>query len=250
MENRKVALITGAGSGIGRAAALALHTCGFQVVLVGRNRGNLVETAALSGSADRFLVCPTDVTDEKSVDAAFELVTEKLGRLDLLFNNAGIGTPSVQLDELKIADWRKCIDVNLTGSFLCARKAFGIMKRQLPKGGRIVNNGSISATAPRANSTAYTSSKHAISGLTKSIALDGRPHDICCSQIDIGNAGTALTQGFGSGALQADGSIAPEPVFDVKHCGEAVAYLASLPLTANILFMTIMATKMPFVGRG
>ncbi|MCY4461497.1 MAG: SDR family NAD(P)-dependent oxidoreductase [Albidovulum sp.] len=250
MENQKFALVTGAGSGIGRAAALALRASGFQVALVGRRREMLRKTAELSGGAESFLVCPADIADESSVETVFDTAVEKFGRLDLLFNNAGISAPAVEMDELDVADWRRCVDVNLTGSFLCARKAFGIMKRQSPRGGRIINNGSISATSPRPKNAPYTATKHAISGLTKCIALDGRPHDICCSQIDIGNAGTPLTRQFGEGVAQANGSVASEPVFDVKHCGDAIAYLAGLPLTTNVLFMTIMASKMPFVGRG
>jgi NAD(P)-dependent dehydrogenase (short-subunit alcohol dehydrogenase family) len=249
----KTAVVTGAGSGIGRAAALALLGAGWRVALAGRRLGALEETARLAGEgADRALAVPTDVTDEAAVKALFAEVERGFGRLDLLFNNAGMGGPPVGFDELSYEQWRRVVDVNLNGSFLCAREAFALMKRQDPKGGRIINNGSISAHAPRPNSAPYTSTKHAITGMTKSLALDGRAHDIACGQIDIGNAQTDLAaqMNMARGVPQADGSMRPEPVMDVGRVADAVLYMAGLPLDANVLFMTVMATKMPFVGRG
>jgi NAD(P)-dependent dehydrogenase (short-subunit alcohol dehydrogenase family) len=249
--NQKIAIVTGAGSGIGRAVALALLRHGYAVALAGRRDTALQETAALAGEfSSQAMMIVTDVTDADSVHHLFDEVIARYGRVDLLFNNAGQGAPPVPLDELSIEKWRQVVDVNLTGVFLCTREAFRVMKAQSPRGGRIINNGSISATTPRPNSAPYTASKHAITGLTKSCALDGRPFDIAVGQIDIGNAGTDLTMRMASGVLQANGSIAPEPTMDVNHVGQAVLTMASLPLDANVLFLTIMATQMPFVGRG
>ena len=249
MSHSKVALVTGAGSGIGKAAALSLSRAGYSLVLVGRRRSPLEETAAELAPA-KSLAVQCDVSDSPAVEDAFRQVKSEFGRLDVLFNNAGMNVPGVPIDMLEVDDWRRCVDVNLTGSFLCARQAFALMRHQTPKGGRIINNGSISAQSPRPNSTAYTATKHAITGLTKCLSLDGRAHDIACGQIDIGNANTDLAAKFPLGVPQASGDIRPEPVFDVERCGEAVAYMAGLPLDANIQFLTIMATKMPLVGRG
>ncbi len=246
----KVALVTGAGSGIGRSAALALAQSGYAVTLAGRRQDALEATAAAAPSGARMLAVPTDVGDPASVAALFAACENEFGRLDVLFNNAGTGAPAIPLEELTFEQWQAVVDVNLTGPFLCTQAAFKLMRRQTPKGGRIINNGSISAYAPRPNSAPYTATKHAISGLTKSTALDGRQHDIACSQIDIGNAHTEMAARMASGVPQADGSIKVEPLMDVDHVGRAVAHIASLPLDANILFMTIMATKMPYVGRG
>ncbi len=249
----KVAIVTGAGSGIGRATALALLAEGYHVVLAGRRPEALGETAARgagAGGTGRPLIVPTDVTDESSVRALFEATKRAFGRLDLLFNNAGAGAPPVLLEDLSLDGWRRVVDVNLTGAFLCTREAFRLMKDQDPRGGRIINNGSISAHAPRPNSAPYTATKHAITGLTKSTALDGRKYDIACGQIDIGNAGTEMTARMKDGVPQADGSLAPEPTMDVEHVARAVVYMAGLPLGANVLFLTVMATKMPFIGRG
>jgi NAD(P)-dependent dehydrogenase (short-subunit alcohol dehydrogenase family) len=247
----KTAIVTGAGSGIGRATALALLAEGYSVVLAGRRPDALAETASRSGDdRARALAVPTDVTDPESVSALFAATKQAFGRLDLLFNNAGTGAPAVPLEELTVADWRRVVDVNLTAAFLCTQEAFRIMKDQDPRGGRIINNGSISAHVPRPNSAPYTATKHAISGLTKSTALDGRKYDIACGQIDIGNAETDLTARMKAGVPQADGSVAAEPTMDVGHVARAVVYMAGLPLDANVLFMTVMATKMPFVGRG
>jgi NAD(P)-dependent dehydrogenase (short-subunit alcohol dehydrogenase family) len=249
----KTAIVTGAGSGIGRATALALLAEGYNVVLAGRRPGPVEKTAALAieaGSPGQALAVPTDVADEASVRALFEAAKRSFGRLDLLFNNAGAGAPPVLLEDLALADWRRVADTNLTGAFLCIREAFRLMKDQVPRGGRIINNGSISAYTPRPNSAPYTATKHAITGLTKSTALDGRKYDIACGQIDIGNAGTEMTARMKDGVPQADGSFAPEPTMDVDHVARAVVYMASLPLDANVLFMTVMATKMPYVGRG
>jgi NAD(P)-dependent dehydrogenase (short-subunit alcohol dehydrogenase family) len=247
----KTAIVTGAGSGIGRATSLALLREGYSVVLTGRRPGALTATAAQAGlDGDRALVVPADVTDAESVGALFEATKQAFGRLDLLFNNAGTGARAVPLDELTVEEWRRVIDVNLTSAFLCTRAAFRVMKDQSPRGGRIINNGSISAYAPRPNSAPYTAAKHAIAGLTKSAALDGRQYDIAAGQIDIGNADTDMTARMKAGVLQADGSVAPEPTIDVAHVAAAIVYMASLPLDANVLFMTVMATKMPFVGRG
>jgi NAD(P)-dependent dehydrogenase (short-subunit alcohol dehydrogenase family) len=249
--NTKSAIVTGAGSGIGRAVALALLREGYAVALAGRRPEALQETVAQSGAAGaRALAVPTDIADPASVRALFQKTKESFGRLDLLFNNAGIGAPAIPLEELSIEKWRRVVDVNLTGTFVCIQEAFRLMKNQLPMGGRIINNGSISAHAPRPNSGPYTATKHAITGLTKSAALDGRKYDIACGQIDIGNAGTEMTARMKDGVTQADGSIAPEPTMDVEKVARAVLYMASLPLDANVLFMTVMATKMPYVGRG
>jgi NAD(P)-dependent dehydrogenase (short-subunit alcohol dehydrogenase family) len=250
-SHQKTAIVTGAGSGIGRATALALLDEGFNVVLAGRRPAALAETKRLAESrAHRALAVATDVTDPHSVRALFEATLQAFGRLDLLFNNAGTGAPAIPLEDLTIDDWRRVVDVNLTAAFLCTQEAFRIMKNQDPRGGRIINNGSISAHVPRPNSAPYTATKHAIAGLTKSAALDGRKYDIACGQIDIGNAETELTARMKAGVPQADGSVAVEPTMDVAHVARAVTYMAGLPLDANVLFMTVMATKMPFVGRG
>jgi NAD(P)-dependent dehydrogenase (short-subunit alcohol dehydrogenase family) len=247
----KIALVTGAGSGIGRRTALALARENYKVVLAGRTVAKLERVAAEIGSAGgEALAAPTDVADAASVRNLFAAIENKFGRLDLLFNNAGINAPPVQIDELPVDGWQAVVNVNLTGAFLCLREAFALMKRQRPRGGRIINNGSISAHLPRPNSAPYTATKHAITGLTKSAALDGRKFDIACGQIDIGNAATDLTERMSRGVLQADGSTAVEPTIDADHVARAVVYMASLPLDANVLFMTVMATKMPFVGRG
>jgi NAD(P)-dependent dehydrogenase (short-subunit alcohol dehydrogenase family) len=247
----KIAVVTGAGTGIGKAVALALLRDGYAVVLAGR-RKELLEAAAMEGKASgsRTLVAPTDVSDPASVRALFARTTETFGRLDLLFNNAGTGAPPLPLEELTYEQWKTVVDINLTGAFLCTQEAFKIMKSQAPRGGRIVNNGSISAHAPRPNSAPYTATKHAISGLTKSTALDGRKYDIACGQIDIGNAATEMTARMTRGVPQANGSIEVEPTMDVQHVARAVVYMASLPLDANVQFLTVMATKMPFIGRG
>ena len=247
----RIALVTGAGSGIGRASALALARAGWRVVLAGRRADALDATvrAAEPGSGELVAV-PTDVTDEASVDALFDAIRERYGRLDFLFNNAGMGAPAMPLDELPVATWREVVDVNLTAVFLCTAAAMKLMKAQQPRGGRIVNNGSISAYAPRPWATAYTATKHAITGFTKSVALEGRAHDIACGQIDIGNAATEMTAAMARGVLQADFSTAEEPRMDVRHVADSIVHMASLPLDANILVMNVMATKMPFVGRG
>jgi len=244
----RIAVITGGGSGIGRAAAQALAADGWTVVLGGRRAAAVEEAAAAIGTA--AVAVPCDVTDPDSVRALFDVVRERFGRLDLLVNNAGIGAPAVPLEDLDVARWRAVVDTNLTGAFLCTQEAFRIMRDQDPRGGRIINNGSISATSPRPRSAAYTATKHAIAGLTKSTSLDGRAYDIACGEIDIGNAGTEMTARMAEGVLQADGSTAVEPTFDVAHVGAAVVYMASLPLDANVQSLTVMATKMPFIGRG
>ena len=247
----RIAIVTGAGSGIGRRTALTLLQEGFSVVLAGRRPGLLEKIVAEAGPANvRALAVPTDVTNPDSVRALFAKTKETFGRLDLLFNNAGINVPPVALEDLTLEQWKSVVDTNLTGAFLCTQEAFKIMKAQKPRGGRIINNGSISAHVPRPNSAPYTATKHAITGLTKSTALDGRKYDIACGQIDIGNAATALTAKMEKGVLQADGSIAQEPTIDPDHVARAVAYMASLPLEANVLFLTVMATKMPYAGRG
>jgi NAD(P)-dependent dehydrogenase (short-subunit alcohol dehydrogenase family) len=243
----RVAVVTGGGSGIGAASARALAEDGWTVVLAGRRREALEAVAAGNHRLDPV---PADVTDEGSVRALFGTTLSRHGRVDLLFNNAGSSAPPVELDTLDLATWNAVVAVNLTGAFLCTREAFGIMRRQEPRGGRIINNGSISAHAPRPRSVAYTATKHAITGLTKSTSLDGRPHDIACGQIDIGNAATELAGGFATGTAQADGSVRPEPLMDVADVARAVRYMASLPLEANVATMTVMATKMPYVGRG
>lgn len=247
----KVAIVTGAGSGIGRATALALLREGYAVVIAGRRADALAETVSRSGpAAGRALAVPTDVADPASVRALFERTRAAFGRLDLLFNNAGVGAPAVPLEDLTDEAWRRVVDVNLTGAFLCTREAFRLMKDQSPRGGRIINNGSISAHAPRPNSAPYTATKHAITGLTRSTALDGRRYDIACGQIDVGNADTDLAARMKEGVPQADGRVAAEPTMDVEHVARAVVHMASLPPEANVLFLTVMATKMPFVGRG
>jgi NAD(P)-dependent dehydrogenase (short-subunit alcohol dehydrogenase family) len=248
--HNRVAVVTGAGTGIGRAVTLALLQDGYRVALAGRRLKPLEETAAESGGAGQALVIPTDVTDEAAVLALFARVKERFGRVDLLFNNAGVFVPGFEIDELTLEQWKSMVDVNLTGAFLCAREAFRMMKAQIPRGGRIINNGSISAHAPRPKSVPYTATKHAIHGLTKSLALDGRPYDIACGQIDIGNARTELAAPMAKGLLQADGRIATEPLLDLSHVVSAVLYMANLPLDVNVQFMTIMPARMPFVGRG
>jgi NAD(P)-dependent dehydrogenase (short-subunit alcohol dehydrogenase family) len=247
----KVAIVTGAGSGIGRAVSLALLNAGWSVILAGRRADRLDETAALAGdAAGCALPHATNVADPTSVAALFDATRARFGRLDLLFNNAGTGAPPVPLEELSLDHWKRVVDINLTGAFLCTQGAFRLMKDQAPRGGRIINNGSISAHAPRPRSVAYTATKHAITGLTRSASLDGRAYDIACGQIDIGNAGTEMTRAMSQGVMQADGSIAAEPVMDVSAVADAVLYMASLSLDANVQFMTVMATKMPFIGRG
>jgi NAD(P)-dependent dehydrogenase (short-subunit alcohol dehydrogenase family) len=242
----RVAVVTGAGSGIGRAVSLAFHSAGFSVVLAGRRVSELERTAANSS----MLVVPTDVTQPDAVAALFDRVKEAFGRLDVLFNNAGSGAPAIPMEDLSFEQWNAVVAVNLNGAFLCAQQAIRIMKSQQPRGGRIINNGSISAHSPRPNSAPYTATKHAITGLTKSISLDGRKYDIACGQIDIGNAATEMTERMTTGVLQADGTKAPEPRMDVKLVADAVLYMANLPLEANVQFMTVMATKMPLIGRG
>jgi NAD(P)-dependent dehydrogenase (short-subunit alcohol dehydrogenase family) len=246
----RVAIITGAGRGIGKATALAFLHDGYRVALAGRHRDTLEQTAAESAAADRALVVPTDVSDPDAVEALFAAVHAAFGRIDVLFNNAGTGARPVPIDELTVDEWRKVVDINLTGTFLCTRAAVRMMKQQEPRGGRIINNGSISAHAPRPYSTPYTATKHAITGLTRSTSLDGRQHDIACGQIDIGNAATEMTARMARGVPQADGAIRPEPSIDVAHVADAVLRMANLPLDVNVQFMTIMATKMPFIGRG
>jgi len=247
----RVAIVTGGGSGIGRAVALALAREGFSVVVAGRRREALEATVAEGArlGAD-LLAVPADVTDPVAVRALFARTRETFGRLDLLFNNAGQGAPAVPLEDLTYEQWRAVVDTNLTGAFLCTQEAFKIMKSQVPRGGRIINNGSISAHAPRPDSAPYTASKHGITGLTKSTSLDGRRYDIACGQIDIGNAATDMTLRMAQGVPQANGTLAPEPTIDLEHVARAVVYMATLPLDANVQFMTVMATKMPFVGRG
>ncbi len=247
----KVAVVTGAGTGVGRAAALALLGGGWSVVLTGRRKDALDETIGLAGAAGtRAMAVPADVADPAAVDALFGAVKAKFGRLDLLFNNAGQNVPGTAFEDLTFADWSRVVAVNLTGSFLCAQAAFRIMKDQTPQGGRIINNGSISAHTPRPDSASYTATKHAITGLTKSIMLDGRKYDICAGQIDIGNAATPMTARMAKGVKQADGSTAVEPTMDVNHVGQAILHMANLPLESNIFTLTIKATKMPFEGRG
>ena len=248
----RIALVTGAGSGIGRAVSLALNAAGYSVVLAGRRSSELERVAAMAerNDAERMIAVPTDIAQPDAVTALFDRTKEVFGRLDVLFNNAGTSTPGIPTEDLSFEQWNQVVAVNLTGAFLCAQQAIRLMKSQQPRGGRIINNGSISAHSPRPNSAAYTATKHAITGLTKSISLDGRKHDIACGQIDIGNAATEMTERMTGGVAQADGTTAPEPRMDVKLVAEAVVYMASLPLEANVQFMTVMATKMPFVGRG
>jgi len=248
----RIALVTGAGSGIGRAVSLALNSAGYSVVLSGRRASELERTATMAerDGTTRMLVVPTDITQPDRVAALFDRTKEAFGRLDVLFNNAGTGAPALPMEDLTFEQWSAVVAVNLTGAFLCAQHAIRLMKSQQPRGGRIINNGSISAHAPRPNSAPYTATKHAIMGLTKSISLDGRKYDIACGQIDIGNAATPMTERMTAGVAQADGTKAPEPRMDVKLVADAVLYMANLPLEANVQFMTVMATKMPFVGRG
>jgi NAD(P)-dependent dehydrogenase (short-subunit alcohol dehydrogenase family) len=247
----RVAMVTGGGSGIGSAVALALAGAGFAVVVAGRRREPLDEVVREGqASGSRLLAVPADVTDPASVRGLFDATRAAFGRLDLLFNNAGVGAPAVPMEDLPLERWRAVVDTNLTGTFLCTREAIRLMKSQRPRGGRIINNGSISAHAPRPHSAPYTATKHAITGLTRSTSLDGRQHDIACGQIDIGNAATSLTERMAEGVLQANGTLAPEPRMDVRHVADAVLYMAGLPLSANVQFLTVMATEMPFVGRG
>jgi NAD(P)-dependent dehydrogenase (short-subunit alcohol dehydrogenase family) len=251
MLSRRVAIVTGAGSGIGRAVALALLEEGYAVTLAGRRTDALEETARRTSSSEgKALAVQTDVTIPDSVQSLFSKTVDAFGRLDVLFNNAGINVPAVPIDELTVEQWKAVVDTNLTGPFLCTREAFAVMKRQQPRGGRIINNGSISAYTPRPNSAPYTATKHAITGLTKSTSLDGRQYDIACGQIDIGNAATEMTERMARGVLQANGQMAVEPRVDLAHVAKAVVYMAGLPLDANVQFMTVMATKMPFIGRG
>ncbi|WP_211596676.1 SDR family oxidoreductase [Phreatobacter stygius] len=246
---QKIAVVTGAGSGIGRASALALAAAGYAVVAAGRRKDELDKTVAAAG-AGTVVAVPTDVSDEASVAALFKAVKDRFGRIDVLFNNAGMGAPAIPMDQLTVAQWKQVVDVNLTGSFLCAQEAMRLMRVQSPKGGRIINNGSISAYAPRPYSAPYTATKHAILGLTKSISLEGRADQIVCSQIDVGNAATEMTERMTNGVLQADFSVKVEPRMNVKHVADSVVHIANLPLDVNVLTMTVMANDMPFVGRG
>jgi NAD(P)-dependent dehydrogenase (short-subunit alcohol dehydrogenase family) len=247
----RVALVTGAGSGIGRAVSIGLLEQGYDVVMAGRRADRLEETARMSGAPGaRILVRPADVTSPESVRGLFARTREVFGRLDVLFNNAGVNVPNIPIEDLPVAQWQSVVDTNLTGPFLCTQQAVALMKVQTPRGGRIINNGSISAHVPRPHSAPYTATKHAITGLTKATSLDGRQHDIVCSQIDIGNAATGMAGAMTAGVPQANGTIAAEPVIDLRYVVEAVVYMAGLPLDANVQFMTIMAAKMPFIGRG
>jgi NAD(P)-dependent dehydrogenase (short-subunit alcohol dehydrogenase family) len=250
MSARRIAIVTGAGTGIGRTVALALLREGYALVLTGRRRPLLEETASLAPRGSDPVVAPADVSDPASVASVFRTIRERFGRLDLLFNNAGLASLGASIEDVAVEDWKAVVDVNLTGAFLCTQEAFRMMKAQDPRGGRIINNGSISAHAPRPNSAPYTATKHAITGLTKSTSLDGRKYDIACGQIDIGNAATQLTEGMKTGALQPNGARVVEPVIDPEHVARAVVYMAGLPLDVNVQFITVMATKMPFVGRG
>ena len=250
ISSSKVAIVTGAGTGIGKAAALALLNDGYQVVLAGRRPEPLAEVVAVGGAIERCLSVPTDVSDPDSVRALFDATVARFGRVDVLFNNAGVGAPAIPLEELTLAQWKYVVDINLTGMFLCLQQAFRVMKSQTPRGGRIINNGSISATTPRPNSIAYTATKHAVKGLTKTASLDGRKYDIAVGQIDVGNAATEMVQRMAAGIEQANGAIAVEPLMDVNIVGQSVLYMANLPLEANVMFHTVMATKMPFAGRG
>lgn len=249
--NRKIALVTGAGSGIGRAVSLALHSAGFDVVLAGRREAQLHETASMASPAGpRMLAVPTDITRPDAVRSLFAAIRNEFGRLDVLFNNAGANAPAIPMEEITWEQWSAVLAVNLSGAFLCAQEAIRLMKEQSPRGGRIINNGSISAQVPRPHSAPYTATKHAITGLTKSISLDGRAYDIACGQIDIGNAATAMTERMTAGVLQADGTMKVEPRIDLSHVADAVLYMANLPLAVNVQFLTVMATRMPLVGRG
>jgi len=248
--HNKVAIVTGAGTGIGKAAALALLADGYRVALAGRRREPLLAVAAASGAGERALVLPTDVSQPESVRALFDATVQAWGRVDVLFNNAGVNAPGIPLEDLTVEQWKNVVDINLTGMFLCIQQAFRVMKTQLPRGGRIINNGSISAHAPRPNSIAYTATKHGVMGLTKTASLDGRKYDIAVGQIDIGNAATEMAERMAKGVPQASGEIAVEPLMDVGIVGQSVLYMANLPLEANVLFHTVMANKMPFVGRG
>ena len=250
MTQNKVALVTGAGTGIGKAAALAMLKDGYRVALVGRRKELLEKAAADSGAKERVLVLAADITQPEAVKGVFSKVKEAWGRLDVLFNNAGMGAPAVPMEDLPYEKWKEVVDINLNAMFLCCQEAVRIMKAQQPKGGRIINNGSISAHAPRPNTIAYTATKHAVTGLTKSISLDGRQHDIACGQIDIGNAATEMTERMTKGVQQANGSVMVEARMDVNHVGQAVLQMANFPLETNVQFLTIMASKMPFVGRG
>ena len=247
--SQKIAVVTGAGTGVGKAVALALMKDGYAVALAGRRKDKLDEVAR-EGTPGKSLAVVTDVADPDSIKALFKTVRETYGRLDLLFNNAGIGTPPMPMEDLPFEKWKAVVDTNLTGTFLCTQEAIRIMKNQTPRGGRIINNGSISAHTPRPLAAAYTATKHAITGLTKQTSLDGRAHDICCSQIDIGNAATPLTERMPHGVLQPDGRTMPEPRMDPVHVGNAILYIANMPLDTNVLFLTVMANQMPFVGRG
>jgi NAD(P)-dependent dehydrogenase (short-subunit alcohol dehydrogenase family) len=248
--NEKVAIVTGAGTGIGRAAALALLGAGYRVVLAGRRREPLDEVRTESGAGERALVLPTNVADAASVRALFDGAVQAFGRVDVLFNNAGVNAPGVPLEDLTLEQWQNVVDINLTGMFLCIQQAFRVMKSQSPRGGRIINNGSISATTPRPNSIAYTATKHAVKGMTKAASLDGRKYDIAVGQVDVGNAATEMAMRMAKGVPQASGEIAIEPLMDVAIVGQSVLYMANLPLEANVMFHTVMATKMPFAGRG
>ena len=249
-SHSKVAIVTGAGTGVGKAAALALLADGYRVVLAGRRPEPLAEVIAESGAADRAFAVPTDVSKPDSVKALFDATVARFGRVDVLFNNAGVSAPGIPLEELTLEQWKNVVDINFTGVFLCIQNAFRVMKAQTPRGGRIINNGSISATTPRPNSSPYTSTKHAVKGLTKAASLDGRKYDIAVGQIDIGNAATEMAQRMATGIIQSNGETAIEPLMDVAIVGQSVLYMANLPLSANVLFHTVMATNMPFVGRG
>ena len=248
--SRRVAVVTGAGSGIGRASALSLLKNGYSVVLTGRNEANLKETADMAENTGESLIVIADVSCPDSVKTLFRTVFEKFGHLNVVFNNAGVSAPSIDLEKISVTDWQRCVDVNLTGVFLCTQEAFRLMKTQVPMGGRIINNGSISAAVPRPNSSPYTATKHAITGLTRSTSLDGRKYNIACGQIDIGNAYTPMTEVMHEGVPQANGTIAAEPTMNVEDVANAVLFMANLSLDSNVQFMTIMATKMPFIGRG
>jgi NAD(P)-dependent dehydrogenase (short-subunit alcohol dehydrogenase family) len=250
MANQKIAIVTGAGTGVGKSASLALNEAGWTVVLAGRREAMLTEVKNQLSHPTKAMVVPTDVANPDSVAHLFDSVVKAFGRVDLLFNNAGVSAPPVPIDELSIEQWKQVVDINLNGMFYCLRQAFKVMKSQQPMGGRIINNGSISAYAPRPNSIAYTSTKHAVTGLTKTASLDGRPYQIAVGQIDIGNAETDMASVMAKGVRQANGDIRPEPLMDVSHVGSSVRYMAELPLASNVLFHTVMATNMPFVGRG